>query len=124
MTTDTKAKPKPAAEKKDTKKAKATVIIAKNHAKMTTKDLVSELMTHCGLSDFGARTYVYNIRKELGLVAPPRQVAAKKAPATAAKTDTKKAKAAPKRKSKTEAKAPADDEAVANKVDAASAIND
>lgn len=126
MTTDTKTKPE--AAKKDTKKSKATVIVAKHNAKMTTKELVAELMTHCGLSDYGARTYVYNIRKELGLEAPPRQVAAKKAPAekkpAAKAADTKKPKSAPRKKGKTEAKAPADADAESNKAAAASDINE
>lgn len=108
---------------KDTKAQKAKAIVKENNAKMTTKELVSKVMTECKMSALGARTYVYNARKELNLDSPPRQKAAKKATTSKKKPDQKTPK---KRESKKAAdkKAPASAEAETNKSEAAAAIND
>lgn len=122
------------AEEKDskaTKKQAALKLVKQYHATKTTKELVSILMDQIPgkMTPLGARTYVYNCRKELNLEAPPRQKAAKKATTTSKKKDkdsdsSKTSTKTPKKRSSRAAKkAPASSAADDRKSEVAGAIN-
>jgi ATP phosphoribosyltransferase len=124
------AKKKDAAPK-DTKKSAAMVIVKQYNATDTTKELVSRLMDDVPgkMTQQGARTYVYNCRKDLGLEAKARPKAAKKAPAEKKPTTKKEAagdkpKTARKRTKSAAKKAPATKTAVERSNAHAAAINE
>lgn len=43
-------------------------LVSEMNAKMTTKELVSKMMHEAGMTEMGARVYVFNARKKLGLI--------------------------------------------------------